>query len=52
LFFCPEAASLLLHNFCQERQQTLLGLQDAGAVASYFAAKIYGLDILVEDIQV
>jgi len=30
----------------------LLGLQDAGAVASYSAAKIYGLNILAEDIQV
>ncbi|XP_027908995.1 arogenate dehydratase/prephenate dehydratase 2, chloroplastic-like [Vigna unguiculata] len=33
------------------KQVALLGLQDAGAVASYSAAKIYGLNILAEDIQ-
>jgi len=30
----------------------LLGLQDAGALASSSAAEIYGLNILAEDIQV
>ncbi|XP_014518449.1 arogenate dehydratase/prephenate dehydratase 2, chloroplastic [Vigna radiata var. radiata] len=33
------------------KQVALLGLQDAGAVASSSAAKIYGLNILAEDIQ-